>query len=65
MGRYIVKWYEKVRRVGDYPSYMGCETECFSKNEAEGLFDWLLYCKSSVRNVSIYDKESKKTIRRK
>ena len=64
MKRYIVKWHEKVRGVDS--KYMCFKVEFVRKKEAEGMFNWLSYCKRKepIRNVFIYDKESKKTIRR-
>lgn len=64
MKRYIVKWHEKVRGIDS--KYMCFKVEFVRKKEAEGMFNWLLYCKRKdpIRNVFIYDNESKKTIRR-
>lgn len=65
MNRYVVKWQEKVRLAWDYPRYMDCEEECSNKKEATELFDFLSDCEKEglVRNVSLYDKASKKTIK--
>lgn len=67
MGRYIVKWYEKAKDTfGDYGWYNPCEEEFINKKEASELFDFLSDCEKEglVRNVSLYDKASKKTIKK-
>lgn len=66
MGRYIVKWYEKAKDTfGDYGWYNPCEEEFVNKKEATELFDFLSDCEKEglVRNVSLYDKASKKTMK--
>lgn len=64
MKRYVVRWYEKPWIVS--LRYMCFKLEFVRKKDAEGMFKWLSYgeIKSSVRSVSIYDKESKKTIKK-
>lgn len=67
MGRYVVRWHERAKDIfGDYSWYNRCEEEFVRKNEAEELFDWLSECENEglVRNVSLYDKASKKTIKK-
>lgn len=67
MNRYVVRWQEKAKdRFGDSSWYNQCEEECINKREAEELFDFLSDCEKDglVINVSLYDKASKKTIRR-
>ena len=65
MGRYIVKWDEKLKDVfGDWNWYNHHEDEFSNKKDAVELFDKLSnYEKEgSVKNVSLYDKEMGKII---